>query len=61
MVDGRGEVLHGPLAKFVHPEHKVIHVGDAVDIVLEDVDAEGVVEVCRGETFRLSFSKTSSF
>ena len=48
VVHARGQILHGPLAELVHPEDKVVDVGDAVDVVLEDVYAEGEVEVCGG-------------
>lgn len=45
MVDARGQVLHGAFAKLVDPEDDVVDVRDAVDVVLEDVDAERVEQV----------------
>lgn len=40
------QVLDGAFAKFIHSEDVVVDVGDAVDVVLKDVDAEGVMELC---------------
>lgn len=33
-------------AKFIHSEDVVVDVGDAVDVVLKDIDAERVLEFC---------------
>lgn len=49
MVNASGQVLHGALAKLVDPEHKVINVGDAIDVVLKDVDAERMEQVWGGK------------
>lgn len=46
VVHPRGQVLDGASAELIHPEDVVVDVGDAVDVVLEDVDAEGLVELC---------------
>ena len=40
VVDACGQILHGALPKFVDPEDNVVDVGDTIDVVLEDVDAE---------------------
>lgn len=41
-----GQVLDRPFAELIHPEHVVVDVGDAVDVVFKDVDAEGLMELC---------------
>ena len=45
VVHASGQILHGAFAKLVDPKHKVVDVGDAVDVVLKHVYAEGVVEL----------------
>lgn len=40
------QVLDRAFAEFIHPEHVVVDVGDAVDVVFEDVDTEGLMELC---------------
>lgn len=40
------QVLDRAFAELVHPEHVVVDVGDAVDVVFKDVDAEGLMELC---------------
>lgn len=46
VVDASGEVLHGAFAELVDPEDDVVNVGDPVDVVLKDVDAEWMEKVC---------------
>lgn len=38
------QVLNGAFAKLIHSEDVVVAVGDAIDVVLKDIDAEGVME-----------------
>lgn len=45
VVHAHRQVLDGAFAKLVHSEDVVVDVGDAVDVVLEDVDAEGVTQL----------------
>lgn len=45
VVHSDGQVLDGAFAKLVHSEDVVVHVCDAVDVVLEDVNAEGVTQL----------------
>lgn len=40
------QVLNRAFAKLIHSEDVVVDVGDAVDVVLKDIDAEGVMEHC---------------
>lgn len=40
------QVLNGTFAKLIYSEDVVVDVGDTIDIVLKDIDAEGVMEVC---------------
>lgn len=42
------QVLNGAFAKLIHSEDVVVAVGDAIDVVLKDIDAEGVMEHCEG-------------
>lgn len=49
VVDASGEVLHGAFAELVDPEDDVVDVGDPVYVVLKDVDAERMEEVCEQE------------
>lgn len=46
MVQSGRQVLNGAFAKLIHSEDLVVNVGDAVDVVLKDIDAEGLVELC---------------
>lgn len=39
------QVLNGAFAKLIHSEDVVVNVGDAVNVVLKDIDAEGMVEL----------------
>lgn len=39
------QVLDGAFAKFVHPEDVIVDVGDAIDVVLKHIDAEGLMEL----------------
>lgn len=45
VVHSDGQVLNWTFAEFVHSEDVVVDVRDAVDVVLEDVDAEGVTQL----------------
>lgn len=45
VVHSDGQVLDGTFAELVHSEDVVVHVRDAVDVVLEDIDAEGVTQL----------------
>lgn len=40
------QVLDRALAKLIHPEHIVVDVGDAIDVVFKDIDTEGLMELC---------------
>lgn len=40
------QVLDGAFAKLIDSEDVVVDVGDAVDVVLKDVYAEGLMELC---------------
>lgn len=44
MVEPSREVGDGPIAKLVDLENAVVDVGDAVNVVLKNVNAEGVAE-----------------
>lgn len=46
MVHSSGQVLNRAFAKLIYSENVVVDVGDAVDVVFKDVDAEGVMELC---------------
>lgn len=46
VVDASSEVLHGAFAELVDPEDNVVDVGDPVYVVLKDVNAERMEEVC---------------
>lgn len=45
VVHSNCQVLDGAFAKLVHSEDVVVDVCHAVDVVLEDVDAEGVTQL----------------
>lgn len=45
VVHSCGQVLHEAFAILVDPEHKVVDVGDAIDVVLKHVNTERVVEL----------------
>lgn len=45
VVHSDGQVLDGAFAELVHSEDVVVDVCDAVDVVLEDVDAEGMTQL----------------
>lgn len=45
VVHSCSQVLHGAFAILVDPEHKVVDVGDAIDVVLKHVNTERVVEL----------------
>lgn len=51
VVDASCEVFHCTLAEFVNTEYVVVDVGDAVDVILKDVDAEWVKQLYRTERF----------
>lgn len=40
------QVLSWAFAELIHPEHVVVDVGDAVDVVFKNVDTEGLMELC---------------
>lgn len=39
------QVLHGAFTEFIYSEDLIVPVGDAVDGVLEDVDAEWMIKL----------------
>lgn len=41
------QVDQGTVSKLMDLEDTVIDVGDAIDIILKDIDAEGVTQACR--------------
>lgn len=45
MIHPCGQVLSWAFPELVHPEHVVVDVGDAVDVVFKHIDAEGLVEL----------------
>lgn len=53
VVDASGEVLHGAFAELVDPEDNVVDVGDPVDVVLKDVNAERMQKVWKKEEDRV--------
>lgn len=46
MVHPSCQVLNGAFAKLIHSEDVVVDVGDSINVVLKDIDAEGVIELC---------------
>lgn len=40
------QVLSWAFAELVHPEHVVVDVGDAVDVVFKNINAERLMELC---------------
>lgn len=42
VIDACSQILHCASAEFVDTEHKVVDVGNAIDVVLEDINAEWV-------------------
>lgn len=40
------QVLNRAFAKLIYSEDIVVDIGDAIDVVFKDVDAEGVMELC---------------
>ena len=46
MIHPSCQVLDWAFTKLIHPEHVVVDVGDAVDVVFKDIDAEGLMELC---------------
>lgn len=50
VIHPRCQVLDRAFAELIHPEHVVVDVGDAVDVVLKDVDTEGLTELCGEDT-----------
>lgn len=45
MIHPGGQVLSWASPELVHPEHVVVDVGDAVDVVFKHIDAEGLMEL----------------
>lgn len=60
VVHSDGQVLDGAVAKLVHSENVVVHVRDAIDVVLEDVDAEGVTQLWATTTTKESHRQRPS-
>ena len=50
MVHPSCKVLNGTFAELIHSEDVVVDVRDAVDVVLEHIDAEGMTDFCVGDT-----------
>lgn len=68
VVDACGQVLHCASAEFVDAEHEVVDVGDAIDVVLKDIDTERVEQIYNTQpflttsmTFYLVFLKSAPY
>lgn len=46
MVHSSGQVLNRAFAKLIYSENVVVDVGDTIDVVFKDIDAEGMMELC---------------
>lgn len=46
VVHSSGQVLNRAFSKLIYSENVVVDVGDAIDVVFKDIDAEGVMELC---------------
>lgn len=57
VVDARGQILHGAFAELVNPEDVIIDVRDPVDVILEDVDAERMLQVWKRTKEEMSEGK----
>lgn len=51
VIDACGQVLRCASAEFVHAEYIVVDVGDSVDVVLKDIDAERVKQIYSPHTY----------
>lgn len=54
VVHSSRQVLNGAFAELIHPEDVVVDVRDAINEVLEDVNAEGLMDPC-AETERTCY------
>jgi len=49
VVDASGQILRLAYTKLVNPEDNVIGVGNPINVILKDINAEGVEEICKKE------------
>lgn len=47
MVDASGQILCLAFTKLVNSEDNVIGVGNPIYVILKDINAEGVEEICK--------------
>ncbi len=47
VVDASSQILRLTFAKLVNPEDKVIGIGNTINVILKDINAEGVEEICK--------------
>lgn len=59
MVHSNCQVLNRAFTKLIHSEDVVVDVGNAIDVVFKDIDAEGVMELCV-KTERACYRNTDS-
>lgn len=49
VVDASGQILRLAYTKLVNPEDNIIGVGNPINVILKDINAEGVEEICKKE------------